>query len=70
MASLLCFKPMRQLKLPLQRKGNSEEFSREKTFFLLVSVLGELGGDCLLNFKSDEILGLLCTSKSYLVIRK
>ncbi|KAJ8788913.1 hypothetical protein J1605_022319 [Eschrichtius robustus] len=40
---------MKQLKLPLQMEGNSADFSGEKTSFLLVSMLGELGGDFLLN---------------------
>lgn len=48
MSSLLCFKQMKQLKLPLQMEGNSADFSGEKTSFLLVSMLGELGGDFLL----------------------
>lgn len=39
---------MKQLKLPLQMEGNSADFSGEKTSFLLVSMLGELGGDFLL----------------------
>lgn len=60
MSSLLCFKQMKQLKLPLQMEGNSADFSGEKTSFLLVSMLGELGGDFLLNLKSHQILGLLC----------
>ena len=53
---------MRQLKLPPENGGQQCRFFQGED---ILPFSEWVDGGCLLNLKSDETLGLLCTSGSY-----